>query len=372
MMYDYNQFVIIIIIMSIEQLIYENERLNRRIDTLEEINYNLLSRIDNNEQQMIILQTHIIDLKESFKNQLKQNILKPTEQIISKPIEQNIKQFELFNIETFNQFTEDNDIIDYLRKCNLNERHNELYPLHEICMYSSLKHFKLALNINERIVECLNQKTNTHQNNLLTVTFLSRIDVNEKAKHMLDLYVENKFKLDDANIHNNISLHYLCSNYNVNVETLKYSYEKYVETNSNFNHLNKNGKLPIQFINYDMWTSDLLEFMFQIHYDKNADCTILLEIICKKSTVENIKLLLDKFTEKNIDVPKNNNKIPSFDIFYNRSDNVINEKLFTLYTTKDVIDKCVTSTGFNFSNYCTEELFREIVNICVDNNLSLK
>lgn len=480
------------------ELLMKIESDRKRINDLETINFELLSklenyedqskddkyinkqinelskRIENNEQQLLVTQTTIIDIKDaieiennlSSKNQEKSDI-----NIIKKCTGNDVvyarnyfseqkTQLEIFDIKKFNSYIYDYKI-KYLYKCELNNcDYDDHYPIHKICLESNLNDVKLAFDIyNTLNIRIIDIKYKFNYSILDFVCFFAKSEI---IKYVLDYYIENKFNFNytDCNL-NKTSLHYICGSNNIVVsqsddrsELIKYFFEKFVEHNYNFNLLDTYGNHPAIYISENNWSLDLLEYIFKIYQDKkynfDYETTIdkfkIINNICSNCKPEIIKRVLELYSENDMNIINNNNKLiflilennnvtsdlinfvlsyyknrnislnivdknfchlsiiiskqcsienikllfdiykDTYDDFYDhylntcyklfceRANEIIKEKIFTLYFTKNVLSNCIDKSidgksSINFSKYCTRELFYEILNICVDNNL---
>lgn len=338
-------------------------------DKLNELISKITHEINDKKDQLMLLKS-IVSQQDLSHNHISNNtcklnklIYKMTDEIIDKQNQQLMLlqsivdkiENQNFDIETYVKFTDFGDIKEYMSTVNVDN-------INVVKTY--LMHIQNDTNMEDKAI----------------------------VKHIHALYIMTGQLTNNNEIfnsYNDETFYYACLYSKPRVITLMLELfdELYDQFDYGINYeVNQNTTNAIMtlFENKNT-TSELIEFVlnycesFDLSLDVyNNDGQHMSELICKYSTIENIKLLLTIYNKNNVIIPSENNqnnKLPCFVEFIKRSTNDIKAKIFALYFEKDIINLCITFKDTNptidISNYCNQTLFCQIIDICIENKLKI-
>lgn len=280
-----------------------------------------------------------------------------------------IKSYFILNIfvnQTIEFMNYTLDLCDQ-KKLTLNDANSKPKLLYTIC-----KNKNSDINIIKRVFEndCYFNSNEYHLLHKIITNINLQILTPELLNYMYTIYIR---------IYSNID--------NLNSLTLKIFKDSSLELINCLLQFHHSHKLNIDNNNFKLIlsnkciTSETIDFCCEQNLIIDLiDCNgnYIIDLFCKKYSIKNIKSVLKLHDEQQIHISVYSNKIKCFEYFCERLTDDIKAKLFTLYLTKDVLSKCIVESNNNnnnisvdFSKYCTGELFNEIIDICIENNLEL-
>lgn len=296
----------------------------------------------------------------------------------------NVNNFELLHYVCI-QSTPDvaKFVLDYYIKKNFDidcKNNQNKTPLHYICERN-----------NSEIIKYFFEKYVEHNCDFNSVDLSAYLPINyinpynwtiELLDYLFLLYHDRKYNFNYYPANNTyVNSSVLCKIFNYSsTNIIKRVFELHLMCNldieTSYTIINKRNSLMYLLLtnNKKNVTSELIVYIIEYYSTLNRDLnsTLAISTICEICNIATIKLLFDKFREKNI--------IVAFDvimkcykIFYDRLNEDMKAKIFTLYSIKNVLNNCIYTTenrnnDIDCSKYCNNDLFYEIINICFDDN----
>lgn len=323
-----------------------------------------------------------------------------------------VKEYETISVENTNAKLT-NDITTLIKRVDNLENdkinlENEVSKLGKRCnefedinnkLSTELEHIKKSIKlnkndelskkpINDNLYITDNSSVTVQISNEFNINLLDNYDYRQRKTYILSYNLSKTYCDLKLGKYYNI-INYICW-FCYSPEIIKQIFEIYGELNlpiDTVNNINSTYEgisielSPLEIIlrrkNFIDESFDLLKFISNIYISRNIlefHFIKILETLCFRSNIEEIKYMFDEYKKQLYDIRKLDKDISHiFKKFIEKSSSDILAKIFTLYSQKDLISKCIDpiTNNLEYSNYCTPELFMEIVDICHENNLKL-